>query len=173
MSETLKTIGIFADVGNLYFCVNKKFPGRKMNYSLLRERAIGEHTLYRAIAYGFQVKDEASKFISCLKTIGFDTKYRNLEQKKIDGSDILRTVRSSWNVQIALDVIAIIDKLNIVVLCTSDPDIEPLVSFIKSRGVICKVMSAGINKRLRQAADSCIELDETFLEPIHEPKGDA
>lgn len=160
----MKTIGIFADVSNLYYCVGKKFPTRKLNYSKYQEVAIADNVLYRAFAYGLQLKDEAEKFITCLKHFGFETKYK--QPKIILKNEKQEVKRTSWNVGLAMDVVRIVsnNKLDIVILGSADPELVPLVEWIREHGTKCIVIACGISKELKEVSDQWIEIDETLLE---------
>lgn len=165
----MKTIGIFADVSNLYYCTGKRFPGRKLNYAKLKEVALGEDVLYRAFAYGLQLKDEATKFITCLKHFGFEPKYKT--PRTFIKNENLEVRRTSWNVGITLDISRILtnNKLDVVVICSADSELVELVEYIKERGVKCVVIACGISKELKEIADQWIEITEDFLEQEKQP----
>ncbi len=119
----MASIGVFIDLQNQYYCVNKKFEGRKLDYKKYLEAAVGDHELYRAHAYGSQLDREASAFITCLKFIGFETHYR---KPQIINEELGR-YRNDWDVGIAMDIVRCIHKLDIVVIGSSDRDLTPLV----------------------------------------------
>lgn len=150
----MKTVAVFADVGNLFHCISKKFPGRKLNYKKYLEQAVGENNLHQATAYGSQINNEASKFITCLQHIGFDVKYRLTRAN----------YRINWSTGIAMDVVRVIDKVDTVILGTGAEDIRPLVEWIKERGVRVIILACGINRDVREASHEWIELDSSFLE---------
>lgn len=159
------SVGVFVDIGNLYHCTNKKFGGRKLDYKKYLDSVVGENDIiYRAIAYGIQVKDEASKFISCLRHYGYETKYRKPKVYKSEEKEVLRRV--PWGVGIAMDVVRIVsnNKLDVVVLGSSEPELVDLVDWVKERGVKCIVASCGIPRELREAADLYVEIAEVLLE---------
>lgn len=159
----MRNVGVFVDISNLYHCVGKKFLNRKLDYSKLRDLIIGEDILFRAIAYGVQTSNEASKFIERLRRFGYEPKYKQVRIIQI-GDEEPKYIKTNWNVGLTLDVISMIEKLDIIVICSSDPELVPLVEFIKARGLKCVIASAGISRDLRVAASSYIELDETVLE---------
>jgi uncharacterized LabA/DUF88 family protein len=163
----MNSIGVFADVGNLYHCVNKKYGGRKLDYKKYLESVVPDgDILYRAMAYGIQVKDEAAKFISCLRHYGFETKYRRpkIYRNGEDGQETLR--RIPWGVGIAMDVVRIVsnNKLDVVVIGSSEPELIDLVEWVKERGVKCIVASCGIPREIREASDLWVEIPEDLLE---------
>jgi uncharacterized LabA/DUF88 family protein len=155
-------VGIFVDLANMYYCCSKKFGGKKLDYKKYIDyiaETIGD--IGRATAYGAQKSSEAKGFITCLKYIGFEVKYKQPQTITIGGKDIQRV---DWNVGIALDVVRTLDRLDLVVLGSSDPNIVPLVEFIQERGLACAVISCGIHKELKRRATTWVEIDEAFLE---------
>lgn len=162
-----KTVGVFVDISNFFYCVGKKFGGRKLDYAKYLESAITpDDVLYRAIAYGTQIENEATKFITCLRHLGFEAKYKKprVLQNNETGKQEFR--RISWNVGIAMDVVRIvgINKLDTVVLGSSDPELSHLVEWIKERGVRCEILACGISKELKDCADTWKEIGEEVLE---------
>lgn len=148
-----KVIGVFVDVNNLYYCTNKAFK-RKVDYEQLYKTVQGEDTVYKAVAYGYQQEREASAFISALKYFGFQVQYKKFRNGR----------RISWGVGITLDVVRCIDKLDKVILVSSEIELLPLVEWIKSRGIECQVVGCGIPREIRQTADSFKEIDADVLE---------
>src|SRR5262249_36334055 len=129
----------------------------------------GDDNMVRAIAYGGQLANEAKKFISFLRHIGFEPKYKRSKQTpKENGETEIRN--TNWGVGITVDVMSLIDKVQVVYLASSDPDLVPLIEKVKAHGAKCIVIACGIYKEVREAASSCIEIDETMLE---DPKSES
>lgn len=160
----MKQVGVFVNVSDLYYAALGAFNGGKINYKKYLERAVGNDTLYRAFAYGVQMGDEAGPFISALKQYGFEPKYKQarIVDKKPSIND------TDWNVGIACDVFRIIDRIDTIILGTNDPNLTPLVEFVRDRGVKCVIYACNIPEELRYAANSCIELDFDVLSPKKE-----
>ena len=78
-----KTVGVFVDVSNIYYCVSKGFPENKVDYQKYLEKATNDLIIYRATAFGVQNNPESAKFISCLKHLGYDTKFKKFDPKSI------------------------------------------------------------------------------------------
>jgi uncharacterized LabA/DUF88 family protein len=156
----MKKIAIFCDVGNLYYCTGKKFEARKLDYRKYLEycKTFGE--LYQSYAYGSQVKDEAKNFILCLKQIGFMAKFRchDREEKR----------RVNWGSGISIDAVNIIERVDAIILGSSDPDLLPLVEYIKSKGVSVILIAAGIHRDLKAACNQFVEVSEDMLEAARE-----
>ncbi len=157
-STTMMTVGLFVDVNNLFYCLGKKFEGRRLDYSKYYELAKGENMMYRAIAYGTQYSDDSIKFITCLRHLQFETKFRQPIQVKDK-----HPRKVSPNVAIAMDIVRLQNKLDVVVLGSSEPELVPLVNWIRDSGRKCHILSAGISKELKSVADSWSEITEDLL----------
>jgi uncharacterized LabA/DUF88 family protein len=157
-----KRVGLFADITNLYHSVGKRFSGRKLDYKKYIDKATGSDEIYRAFAYGTQINAEAVSFISCLRHFGYDPKYKR--PKYIGQKESIDGRKSDWYIGMAMDVVRLIDRLDIVIIGSSDPDLVPLIQWIKEKGVRCIIMACGISKELKDIADYYIEINETLLE---------
>lgn len=152
----------FADVSNLYYCIGKRHEGRKLDYKKLLDYIRESGDLQRATAYGTQIEDEAKSFITCLKKLGYDTKYR---KTKVTEAEDKKTYRyTSWNVGIAIDVVRVIGRVDVIILGSADAELVPLAQWVKDQGVRVVVLACGISKELKEMSDQFIEIDETFLE---------
>ena len=147
-------VGIFIDVGNQYYCINKKWPGRKLNYRKYYDLAGSQGTIHCALAYGTQVGDSASKFTTCLRHLGFDPKYKTVEKNSW----------FVWDVGIAVDMMRYSDKIDAVVLGNSNRSMIPAVQSLRERGIKVTIVSCGINKELKETADAWLEIEEDMLE---------
>ncbi len=79
-------IGVFVDVSNIYYCVAQKYNAKVNYYKYLNIAVNGDmNKLYRAIAYGAQISNQASKFLECLHSFGYEPKYK--EPKQFDNPD--------------------------------------------------------------------------------------
>lgn len=163
-----KTTALLVDVSNIYYCISKKWPGEKLDYDKFLnyiEEEFGD--LRRAIAYGYQMSDEAQSFITCLKTIGFDVVYQKLKPKfKASDEESSRTEykKPDQNVGIAMDAVRISDKVDTIVIGSSDPDLVPLVQWIKDQGLRCIIVAVGISKELKDSCNRYIEIPRSLLE---------
>lgn len=153
-------IGLFVDVGNLYYCCGKKFH-KKVNYEKLLAKIKELGDVVRAVAYGSQKEQEAKGFISCLKFMGFEVKFKAPKIATV-GEKQLRLI--SWNVDIALDIIKSLDRYDKVVICSADANLAPLVAYIRERGLQCTIVAIGVSKELKITATNFIELEEGIAE---------
>jgi len=164
-------VGLFVDLSNLFFCAVKKFgPKKKVDYERLLDYVREDHgQVYRAVAYGTQSNGEAREFITALRKIGYDTKYKQpdvLPDKSLD--------RFNWSVGICLDVVRMIGRLDAVVIASANPNLVPLVEWVKEQGVRVIVLACGISKKLKEVADQYVEIESDLLEGREdEDAGDA
>ena len=157
----LKTIGLFVDISNLYYCIGKKFPGRKLNFSDYLAFATAPNVIYCAKAYGIEVNNEAAGFKTCLKYYGYDPIYKSPKIVEVNGKTEYR--KTSWNVGLSMDVVRCIDKLDVIIIGSSDPELASLVDWIKQHGRECVVVACGISKELKIVANSFKEITEELL----------
>jgi len=156
-------IGLFVDVPNVFFNCKRKLGGR-LNYESLWEyiKDSEEGPITRAFAYGSQINDEATPFIHCLKHIGFECKWQILQPYEKAGEVKFR--HADLGVMIAMDVVRNIERIETLVLVTSDPSAVPLVEWAKERGVRVVIVGARVSNQLKAVATRWFEIDSTFVE---------
>jgi len=165
-----KRLGIFVDVSNLYYCVGKKFPTRKLDYRKYLSFVKGLGDVSIAVAYGAQISGQANGFIYCLKSIGFQTKFKSPKSYKNPEDDFILKRKADWDVGITMDIVNMIDRIDMIILGTGDGDMLPVVEWAMAKGVEVVVIACGISKDLRDHATKTIEIPESFLE-IQKPPG--
>jgi len=154
-----KRIGVFVDVSNIYYCIGKKYEFRKLDYRKYLEYVGGFGELTKVIAYGSQMTNEAAGFIHCLQKIGFQTKFKAV---KIFEPDLHR--KADWDVGIAMDIVSMVDRFDLIILGTADGDLEPLVDWVIRKGIDVVILACGISKDLKDRATQFIEIPESLLE---------
>jgi len=153
-----KRVGVFIDVANLYYTLMKKFDGRKLDYEKYLEflKSLGD--IQHQIAYGSDMGDGSKAFISYLQRLEFQTKYK--PPKVIQ--NIQR--RTNCHVDMTIDILEMLNRLDLVIIGSSNSSLEPLAAHIKRKGVIVVIFACRINRELRQAATKSIEITESMLE---------
>jgi uncharacterized LabA/DUF88 family protein len=164
-----KNIGIFVDVSNLYYCISKKFTGRKLNYKKYMEFMQDYGDVKIAVAYGAQLKNEARKFIHCIRQSGYIAKWKQpkvYHNDNVSLSEIRR--KADWDVGLTIDVIDSIlnKKINRVIIGTADGDLAPLVDWCLKRDIDVIIIATGISKDLKKLVgeDNYVEIPESLLE---------
>jgi len=146
-------VGIFVDVSNMYWSV-RRFNAA-LNFRNLRESAVGERKLIRAVAYAVSSGSaEEKKFFDALVKAGFEVKLKELQvfsggKKKAD-----------WDVGMAMDMVRMGPLLDVAVLVTGDGDFVPVVEYLQQSGHLVEVMAFrdGVSARLVEHADSFTDL---------------
>lgn len=152
-------IGIFVDVQNVFYSAKNIFQS-KLNFKKLMDLIVGDRSMIRAIAYIVQHGDsKQSGFIELLTRLGYEIKSKILKVRP-DG-----TAKGDWDMGIAIDTIAIADKIDTVVLVSGDGDFVPLVEMLKARGCRVEVVSfeRSTSVELIQSASMFIPIDESLI----------
>jgi len=118
-------IGVFVDVQNMYYSARNLFS-KKVNFGAILKEAVGERQLVRAIAYVIKAEVEQEKnFFEALNRQGFEVRSKDL-QTFAGGSK-----KGDWDVGLAMDVLKIGPKLDVVVLVSGDGDYIDLIRYVK------------------------------------------
>jgi len=149
-----KVVSVFCDSGQLFHCVDKKFPGRRLNYKKFLDTALGFGTkLGTTRVYGTYVNPGVNEFEKSLRRIGWDTKF---VQPRSQGQPF------DWAVEIALE--AYCSASDVIVIGTSGHEYLPLIHRLREcNDVEVIVMACGINDRMRSASHRIVEIHEGFL----------
>ena len=157
-------VGVFVDVQNMYYSA-KNLYNAKVNFNEILRNCLQGRTLIRALAYVIKadVKDEVH-FRDALKDIGFEVMSKELQvfyggHKKGD-----------WDVGIAMDVMKLASKLDVVVLVSGDGDFRELLEHVQALGCKAEVMAFGrtASSRIKDVADIFIDMDKNkkYLIPL-------
>ncbi len=148
-------IGVFVDVQNMYYSARNLYK-KKVDFKSLLQEVISKRKLIRAIAYVIKadVKDE-NQFYDALERMGFEVKSKDI-QVFYDGSK-----KGDWDVGIAMDVMRLAPKLDVIVLVSGDGDFTDLLEHAKSLGCRVEVVAFGksTSHRLIEAADYFMDID--------------
>ena len=158
-----KRIGVFIDTNNLYYSINRKFSGRKLDYRSYMDFITPFGEVVLSTAYGTQVGKEAVGFIHFLKSIGFIIKYKAPKTYYKDGVEYRKV---DWDVSIAIDMVDLVgsESVDLIVLGSADGDMIPAVQWVQKHGVKCVIVACGINRDLKNAAYDFIEIYDSLLE---------
>jgi uncharacterized LabA/DUF88 family protein len=150
-------VGIFIDTQNLYHSAKNLYKA-KVNFGQVVKEAVAGRNLIRAIAYVIRTESEEEKgFFEALNKLGIETKVKDIRifaggAKKAD-----------WDIGMAIDAVAMGQKLDTVILATGDGDFVPLVEYLRyTYGVQVEVIAFGKSSsgQLREAADDFIDICE-------------
>lgn len=153
---THQRVGVFVDVQNMYYSA-KALYNQKVDFGKILEVALGGRTLVRAIAYVIKAEsDQESAFFESLKQRGLELRIKDL-QTFYDGNK-----KGDWDVGIAMDVMRLADKLDVVVLVSGDGDFAELMKHVKALGCRAEALAFGQSSSilLRNEVDRFVDLSE-------------
>ncbi len=132
---TYQRVAVLIDVQNMYYAARNLYNS-KLEFSKLLTTLVRGRILTRAIAYIVERPGmEQEKFVEVLRRNGYEVRKKILIERS-DGSQ-----KGDWDLGIALDAIALSDKVDVVVLVTGDGDFVTLVHFLSHRGLRVEVAS--------------------------------
>ena len=164
-------VAVFLDIQNLYYSARDTF-NRKVNFEKVLHMVLRDRILVRAIAYLVKLQGVDQKgFINTLKHIGYQVRVKEPKIfKSIDEQgNLWTTIKADWDMGIAMDAIAMAEKVDVAILASGDGDFVDLVRYLHTKGV--KVEIAAFKqtaaKELIEIADEFVDLtafgEEVFL----------
>jgi hypothetical protein len=151
--------GLFVDVANLYFCINKKFPTRKVNYKEYMQfvlEATDNPEKFEALAFVCKFDDEADAFVRKLNATGFSVESIISPKNK----------SVSLTTNIIVSILYSMNRFDRIVIGSASKEFLPFISYLKNMDKEVVVVACGICNEVRNAASSYFELDETHLEEL-------
>ncbi len=158
-------VGVFVDVQNLYYSARNMYNAR-VKFNEVLDAAVAGRKLIRAIAYVVQADmPEEHTFFEALEKAGFEVKVKQL-QTFAGGHQ-----KGDWDVGIAMDIVKMMNKLDVVVLCSGDGDYLPLLEYLQMSGQFTETLAFGksCSGKVKEVTDYFIDLDENpkkYLMPI-------
>src|SRR5262245_46629961 len=153
-------VGIFIDTQNLYHSAKNLYKG-KVNFGAVVKEAVAGRQLIRAIAYVIRTESEEEKgFFEALNKLGIETKVKDI--RVFAGG----AKKADWDIGMAIDAIAMSEKLDAIVLATGDGDFVPLVEYLRyTQGTQVEVIAFG-----RSASGQLRESVDDFIDMCDDPK---
>ena len=148
-------VAVFVDVQNLYYSAKNIFNS-KANFHEILKATVGNRKLVRAFAYVIKADvGEERGFFDALEKMGFEIRVKDL-QVFFGGAK-----KGDWDVGIAMDLIRMAPKVDVVVLVSGDGDFRALLEYVRSMGCRTEVAAFGKNtsQKLAEEADSFLDLD--------------
>ena len=150
-------VGIFVDVPNLIYASERRnVPldfGRVLDY-FTRGRELVRASAYAPISDDPMMKLESQRFVHHF--VGHPYRIVTKPLKRFaDGS-----MKANFDIELAIDILTMSDRLDIVVLMSGDGDFRRLVELIASRGVRVEVVAFGeaASAELKAVADLYIDI---------------
>ena len=140
MATERPRLGIFVDVPNVMYAAERlrvKLDFAKVLEFLLRGRELVRASAYAPISDDPQARLETQKFVQPFVDIGYRVVTKPLK-RFADGS-----MKGNFDVELAIDVLTMSDRLDIVTLVSGDGDFRRLVELVQSKGVRVEVVAFG------------------------------
>jgi uncharacterized LabA/DUF88 family protein len=156
-------VGIFVDVPNVMYAAERL--GVTLDYGKLLDVLVRGREMVRASAYAPisddpQAKLDTQKFVQPFVGHGYRIVTKPLK-RYADGS-----MKANFDVELAIDVLTMSDRLDIVTLVSGDGDFRRLVELVESKGVRVEVVAFGQSTaaELRAVADEYTDLNDRLAE---------
>lgn len=153
----LPRVAIFVDVPNVVYAAERF--GVSIDFGKLRDMLSRGREMVRAAAYAPisddpQARLETQRFVQPFVGHGYRIVTKPLK-RYADGS-----MKANFDVELAIDILTMSDRLDIVSLVSGDGDFRRLVDLVASKGVRVEVVAFGqsMSAELRAVADEYIDL---------------
>ncbi len=156
-------VGIFVDVPNVMYAAERlrvTIDFGKVLEFIIRSRELVRASAYAPISDDPQARLESQKFVQPF--VGFGYRIVTKPWKRYaDGS-----MKANFDVELAIDVLTMSDRLDIVTLVSGDGDFRRLVELVQSKGVRVEVVAFGQSTaaELRAVADEYTDLNDHLAE---------
>jgi uncharacterized LabA/DUF88 family protein len=154
-------VAVFLDIQNLYYSARDEF-NRKVNFEEVLYKIVSGRILIRAIAYLVKLKGvEQKNFINTLKIIGYQVRVKEpkIFRRFNEEGMIETTIKADWDMGIAMDAIALSEKIDVAILVSGDGDFTDLVRYLHTKGV--KVEIAAFKQT---AARELVDVADEFID---------
>jgi uncharacterized LabA/DUF88 family protein len=150
-------VGVFVDVANIELATDRarlRLDWGKVLNLLARNRQLVRATAYAPVHDDPKVSRETQRFVEPFLDKGYRIVTKPLK-RFADG-----TIKANVDIELALDVMHMLDRLDVVCLVSGDGDFEPLVRAAQDRGVRVEVvaMANSCSNLLRETSDAFIDL---------------
>ncbi|MGI8927635.1 MAG: NYN domain-containing protein [Tepidiformaceae bacterium] len=150
-------VGVFVDAANVELAIERlrvRIDWAKVLTMLTKDRVLVRALAYSPVHDDPGVSIETQRFAEPFFGKGYKVVTKPLKRFS-DG-----TIKANLDIELALDIITMLDRLDVVCLVSGDGDFQHLVEVVQSRGVRVEVVSvpASTAINLRNAADQFIDL---------------
>lgn len=159
----LPRVGIFVDVPNVMYAAERRGIsidfGRLLTY-LSRNRELVRASAYAPISDDPQLPLAGQKFVQPFVDHGYRIVTKPLK-RFADGS-----IKANFDVELAIDILTMCDRLDVVSLVSGDGDFRRLVELVASKGVRVEVVAfaESTSADLRAVADEYVDLGANLSE---------
>ncbi|MCK5689332.1 NYN domain-containing protein [Myxococcota bacterium] len=151
-------VGLFVDVANIAGAARRLYKSDLEYDSLISQAGAGRQlSLARAYVIRKESGGKYERFASIMREFGY--KVLAKQPKVFDDG----TTKADWDVALVVDIMALCEKLDIIVLASGDGDFLPLVGALKAKGkrVELYAFKARASRELIDAVDVFVDLAES------------
>jgi uncharacterized LabA/DUF88 family protein len=152
-------VGVFVDSANVELAIDRLRT--RVDWKKVLNMLTDGRNLVRAIAYSPVHDDpgvslETQRFAEPFLGKGYKVVTKPLK-RFADG-----TIKANVDIEMALDIVEMLDRVDIVCLVSGDGDFQRLVEVVQAKGVRVEVVAVGTStsSALRNAADHYIDLQQ-------------
>jgi uncharacterized LabA/DUF88 family protein len=150
-------VGIFVDAANVELAIDRlraRVDWRKVMAHVSEGRSVVRAIAYSPVHDDPGVSIETQRFAEPFLGKGYKVVTKPLK-RFADG-----TIKANVDIEMALDIVEMLDRLDVVVLVSGDGDFQRLVEVVQAKGVRVEVMAVGSSTAgsLRNAADQFTDL---------------
>lgn len=158
-------IFVAIDVSNLYYTIRKRYGDKKIDYRKLQDYCRKRGWVYRSICYASEMNGKATEFFTCLKSIGYEVKLKEVKRYTANG---LTSEKANCDIDMVVDIVRFAEHYDELILISSDGDMIPVVKYCQERGIRVHVLACAINNELRTICDTWNEIGPSLLEKIND-----
>ena len=154
MTKIHQRVAVLIDTQNMYHSA-KYIHGARLAFGKIVDAVADGRPVIRALAYVAKSKTgEEQAFFDALQKEGIELRVKDI-QEFASGEK-----KADWDVGIAVDAIALADKVDAIVLMTGDGDFVPLVQYLKAHGIYVEAAAFGesTNATLRVSVDKFFDI---------------
>lgn len=155
--EVKPRLAVFVDVPNILYAAERSGVdldwGKVLDY-LSRGRTLVRATAYSPISDDPAARRENERFVVPFMDKGYRIATKPL--KRFTGG----SVKANFDVELAVDIVTMADRLDVIALISGDGDFRRVVEMVGNRGVRVEVMAFGnsTSRDLRETADRYIDI---------------
>ncbi len=155
--ELKPRLAVFVDVPNILYAAERSGVdldwGKVLDY-LSQGRTLVRATAYAPISDDPAARRENERFVVPFMDKGYRIATKSL--KRFTGG----SVKANFDVELAVDIVTMADRLDVIALVSGDGDFRRVVEMVGNRGVRVEVMAFGnsTSRDLRETADRYIDI---------------
>lgn len=153
----MRKAGIFVDSSNIYYCLKKKY-NRKLSYEKYKSFFDGIYSVEQCYAYAAVNDSSSMGFIKAVEKAGYVVKTKQV--KEYEGNKR----KCDLDVDMAIDIVNLSERLDVIILGTADGDMSPVVDWLKARSKQVIPFACGLSTELLKRCPSAMEISDSVLE---------